>query len=86
MSMTPRITPDSLLTLEAYARIRKSSKAEMIAHRRRRTVRLGEHVLRTACRDVARWQALAPGLSGLGLRVGLQQVVDGLDSHVGGSP
>ena len=44
MSMTPRITPDSLLTLEAYARIRKSSKAEMIAHRRRRTVRLGEHV------------------------------------------
>ena len=44
MSMTPRITPDSLLTLEAYAKIRKSSKAEMIAHRRRRTVRLGEHV------------------------------------------
>jgi hypothetical protein len=44
MSMTPRITPDSLLTLEAYAKIRKSSKAEMIAHRRRRSVRLGEHV------------------------------------------
>ena len=44
MSMTPRITPDSLLTLEAYAKIRKSSKAEMMAHRRRRTVRLGEHV------------------------------------------
>ena len=35
---------DSLLTLEAYAKIRKSSKAEMMAHRRRRTVRLGEHV------------------------------------------
>ena len=44
MSMTPRITPDSLLSLEAYAKIRRSSKAEMIAHRRRRTVRLGEHV------------------------------------------
>ena len=44
MSTTPRITPDSLLTLEAYAKIRKSSKAEMIAHRRRRSVRLGEHV------------------------------------------
>ena len=27
------ITRDSLLTLEAYARIRKSSKPEVIAHR-----------------------------------------------------
>jgi hypothetical protein len=38
------IARDSLLTLEAYARIRKSSKAEAIAHRRLRSVRLGEHV------------------------------------------
>lgn len=38
------ITRDSLLTLEAYARIRKSSKAEAIAHRRLRSVRLGEHM------------------------------------------
>jgi hypothetical protein len=38
------ITRDSLLTLEAYARIRKSSKLEAIAHRRLRSVRLGEHV------------------------------------------
>ena len=38
------ITRDSLLTLEAYAKIRNSSKAEMIAHRRLRTVRLGEHI------------------------------------------
>ena len=38
------ITRDSLLTLEAYARIRKSSKPEVIAHRRLRTVHLGEHV------------------------------------------
>ena len=38
------ITRDSLLTLEAYAKIRKSSQAEVIAHRKRRTVHLGEHV------------------------------------------
>jgi hypothetical protein len=38
------ITRDSLLTLEAYARIRKSSKPEVIAYRRRRTVQLGEHM------------------------------------------
>ena len=38
------ITRDSLLTLEAYARIRKSSRPAFIAHRRVRTVRLGEHV------------------------------------------
>ncbi|HKX95321.1 MAG TPA: DUF3501 family protein [Methylibium sp.] len=38
------IARDSLLTLEAYARIRKSSKPEAIAHRRLRSVRLGEHV------------------------------------------
>ena len=38
------ITRDSLLTLEAYAKIRKSSKAEAIAHRRLRSVRLGEHM------------------------------------------
>ncbi len=38
------ITKDSLMTLEAYAKIRKSSKPEVIAHRRLRTVFLGEHV------------------------------------------
>ena len=42
--MPRRITPDSLLTLEAYARIRRASRAEAIAYRRRRTVKLGEHV------------------------------------------
>lgn len=41
---TMAITRDSLLTLEAYSKIRKSSRAESIAHRRRRTVALGEHV------------------------------------------
>ena len=38
------ITRDSLLTLEAYAKIRKSSRAEAIAHRKRRSVPLGEHL------------------------------------------
>ncbi|KQW39147.1 DUF3501 family protein [Rhizobacter sp. Root404] len=38
------ITKDSLLTLEAYAKVRKSARAEFIAHRQLRTVRLGEHL------------------------------------------
>ena len=38
------ITRASLLTLEAYAKIRKSSRAEAIAHRRLRSVHLGEHM------------------------------------------
>jgi hypothetical protein len=38
------ITRDSLLTLEAYAKIRKSSRADAIAHRRLRTVQLGDHM------------------------------------------
>ena len=38
------ITRDSLLTLEAYAKIRKSSKPQAIAHRRLRSVTLGEHM------------------------------------------
>jgi hypothetical protein len=38
------IARDSLLTLEAYAKQRKSSRAQAIAHRRLRSVTLGEHV------------------------------------------
>ena len=38
------IARDSLLSLEAYAKIRKSSKPEMITHRKLRSVPLGEHV------------------------------------------
>ncbi len=38
------ITRDSLLTLEAYSKIRQSSKAEAIVHRRLRSVHLGEHM------------------------------------------
>jgi len=38
------ITKESLMSLEAYAKIRKSSKPEVIAHRKLRSVRLGEHI------------------------------------------
>ena len=38
------ITRESLLTLEAYAKVRGSSRAEAIVHRRLRSVRLGEHM------------------------------------------
>jgi len=38
------IARTSLLTLEAYARQRKDFRAQVIAHKRNRTVRLGEHV------------------------------------------
>ena len=38
------ISRDKLLTLEAYAKVRKSSKPEAIAHRRLRSVQLGEHM------------------------------------------
>jgi hypothetical protein len=38
------ITRDSLLTLEDYSKIRQSSKPEVIAHRRLRSVALGEHM------------------------------------------
>ena len=38
------ITPDSLMTLEAYAKYRKQHKPEVVAHRRLRSVALGEHI------------------------------------------
>jgi len=38
------ITIDSLMTLEAYARFRKTEKAAIVAHRRLRSVQLGEHL------------------------------------------
>ena len=40
----PTIGRSSLLGLEAYAKIRNSSKPAAIAHRRLRSVRLGEHI------------------------------------------
>ena len=38
------IERDSLMTLEAYSKIRKSSRAEAIAHRKLRSVQLGDHI------------------------------------------
>ena len=40
----PAITRDSLMTLEAYARERKEFRARVLAHKRDRTVHLGDHV------------------------------------------
>jgi hypothetical protein len=42
--MSHTITADSLMSLEAYARQRKQGQAGIIAHRRLRSVRLGEHL------------------------------------------
>lgn len=39
-----KLTRDSLMTLEAYAKARKDFRAQVIAHKKLRTVRLGEHV------------------------------------------
>src|ERR1700758_4322406 len=40
----PAITRDSLLTLEAYAKERRNFRARVLAHKKPRTVHLGEHV------------------------------------------
>ncbi len=44
MKTTGKITADSLMTLEAYAKWRKLHHGEVIAHRRLRMVHLGEHI------------------------------------------
>jgi hypothetical protein len=44
MQLTGRITRESLMTLEAYSKYRKEHKGEVIAHRKLRTVALGDHV------------------------------------------
>ncbi|HWI83873.1 DUF3501 family protein [Ramlibacter sp.] len=44
MQLTGKITRDSLMTLEAYSKWRKEHKPDVIAHRKRRSVALGDHV------------------------------------------
>ena len=44
MQTTGKITPESLMTLEAYSKWRKTHKPEIMAHRKLRTVHLGEHL------------------------------------------
>ena len=39
-----RITRESLLTLEAYAKARKDFRARVLAHKKPRTIHLGEHL------------------------------------------
>ena len=42
--MATSLSRDSLMTLEAYSKARKAIKAEIIPHRRLRSVLLGEHM------------------------------------------
>jgi hypothetical protein len=44
MQLTGRITADTLMSLEAYTKWRKVHKPEVIAHRKLRSVQLGEHI------------------------------------------
>ena len=44
MQITGHITTDSLMSLEAYSKYRKTHKAEVLAHRKLRSVHLGEHI------------------------------------------
>ena len=44
MQLTGKVTADSLMPLEAYAKWRRAHKGDVIAHRRLRTVHLGEHL------------------------------------------
>jgi len=40
----PHIEPNTLLTLEAYSKARKDFRARVLAHKKHRTVALGEHL------------------------------------------
>lgn len=40
----PKLSRESLMPLEAYAKARKDFRAQVIAHKKHRTVHLGEHV------------------------------------------
>jgi len=44
MASRTKITRDSLMTLEAYAKNRKDFRARVMAHKKDRTLHLGEHV------------------------------------------
>jgi hypothetical protein len=44
MQLTGHITADNLMSLEAYSKFRKAHKADVLAHRKIRSVHLGEHI------------------------------------------
>jgi hypothetical protein len=55
--MAAPITRKSLMTLEAYARQRKAEQSRIIAHRRLRSIALGEHInLQFEDEQTVRWQ------------------------------
>jgi hypothetical protein len=43
-SRMPSITPESLMSLEQYAKVRDEFRAKVIAHKKNRQVQLGEHI------------------------------------------
>jgi Protein of unknown function (DUF3501) len=44
MQLTGKITPENLMSLEAYHKYRKAHKDEVLTHRKLRSVHLGEHI------------------------------------------
>jgi len=40
----PAITRESLMTLEAYSKVRKEFRSNVMAHKKARTVGLGDHI------------------------------------------
>jgi hypothetical protein len=44
MQLTGNITPESLMSLEAYTKFRKTNKPAVMAHRKLRSVQLGENI------------------------------------------
>ena len=44
MQLTGNITPENLMTLEAYNKYRKANHVAIMAHRQLRSVHLGEHI------------------------------------------
>ena len=44
MQITGHITPENLMGLEAYSKFRKAHKADVMAHRKLRSVFLGDHI------------------------------------------
>jgi Protein of unknown function (DUF3501) len=44
MQLTGNITPDNLMSLEAYTKYRKANREHIMAHRQLRSVHVGEHI------------------------------------------
>ena len=44
MQLTGNITPESLMSLEAYTKVRKTNKPMVMAHRKLRSVQLGDNI------------------------------------------